>query len=88
MVLNDMGTNDPTLLHKIVRYWEKVHTKGTELAKKSGATRVPYQQRVSERVKIVKLHFSIEIPPKSTSPEPILFSLEEVEEIRAMMASL
>ncbi|KAI5413325.1 hypothetical protein KIW84_057794 [Lathyrus oleraceus] len=44
MVLNDMGTNDPFLLRKIIRSWEKVHTKGTELVKKNGAARVPYQQ--------------------------------------------
>ncbi|KAI5397834.1 hypothetical protein KIW84_063595 [Lathyrus oleraceus] len=44
MVFNDMRTNDPILLHKIIRSWEKVHTKGTELAKKNGAVRVHYQQ--------------------------------------------
>lgn len=29
MILNDMGTSDTTLLHKIIRAWEKVHIKGT-----------------------------------------------------------
>ncbi|XP_050893324.1 uncharacterized protein LOC127098852 [Lathyrus oleraceus] len=81
MVLNDMGTNDPVLLHKIIRSWEKVHTKGTKLAKKNGAARVPYQQWVSERIKVVKLPFSVEIPLKYTSPEPVPVSLEEVEEL-------
>lgn len=36
----------------------------------------------------MKLPFSIEIPLKSTSPEPVPVSLEEVEEIRAMVARL
>ncbi|XP_050877860.1 uncharacterized protein LOC127081672 [Lathyrus oleraceus] len=88
MVSNDMGTNDPVLLHKIIRSWEKVHTKGTELAKKNGAIRVPCQQWVSKRIKVVKLPFSIEITLKSTSPEPVPDSLEEVEELRAMVAKL
>ncbi|XP_050919755.1 uncharacterized protein LOC127137325 [Lathyrus oleraceus] len=88
MVLNDMGTNDPFLLRKITRSWEKVHTIGIELVKKNGAARVPYQQWVSERIKVVKLPFSIEIPLKSTSPEPVPVSLEEVEELRAMVAKL
>lgn len=57
MVWNDMGTNNPFLLRKIIRSWEKVHTKGTKLVKKNGATRVPYQQWVSKRIKVVKLPF-------------------------------
>lgn len=32
--------------------------------------------------------FSIKIPLKSTSPEPVPVSLEEVEELRAMVAKL
>lgn len=43
MVLNDMRTNDLVLLHKIIRFWEKVHTQWTELEKKNGSPRVPYQ---------------------------------------------
>lgn len=50
--------------------------------------RVPYQKWVLERVKVVKLPFSKEIPPKSTSLEPVLVSLEEVEEIIAMVGRL
>ena len=88
MVLNDMETNDPVLIHKIIWSWNKVHTKGIELTKKNGAARVPYQQWISERIKVVKLPFSIEIPLRSTSPEPIPVSLEEVEELRAMVAKL
>lgn len=76
MVFNDMRTNDPILLHKIIQSWEKVHTKGTELAKKNGAARVHYQQWVLERVKNVNLPFSIEIPPKSSLPEQVHVSLE------------
>ncbi|KAI5436967.1 hypothetical protein KIW84_023190 [Lathyrus oleraceus] len=72
----------------IIRSWEKVHTKGTELVKKNDAARVPYQQWISERIKVVKLPFSIEIPLRSTSPEPVPVSLEEVEELRAMVAKL
>lgn len=36
----------------------------------------------------MKLPFSIEIPLKSNSPEPYPISLEEVEELRAMVARL
>ncbi|KAI5389942.1 hypothetical protein KIW84_075313 [Lathyrus oleraceus] len=60
----------------------------TKLAKKNGATRAPYQQWVSERVKIMKIPFLIDIPLKSTSPKPVHVSLEEVEELRAMVARL
>ncbi|KAI5387388.1 hypothetical protein KIW84_073497 [Lathyrus oleraceus] len=66
----------------------QVHAKGTKLAKKNGATRVPYQQWVSERIKIAKIPFSIEIPLKSTSPKPVPVYLEEVEKLRAMVAKL
>ncbi|KAI5402540.1 hypothetical protein KIW84_050234 [Lathyrus oleraceus] len=52
------------------------------------STRIPYQHWVSERIKVVKLPFSIEIPLKSTSPEPVPVSLEEVEELRTMVAKL
>ncbi|KAI5431299.1 hypothetical protein KIW84_035465 [Lathyrus oleraceus] len=67
---------------------KKVHTKGTELVKKNDAARVLYQQWISERIKVVKLPFSIETPLRSTSPEPVPVSLEEVEELQAMVAKL
>lgn len=51
-------------------------------------SRVPYQQWVIERFKNVKLPFSIEVPWRSASPELVLVSLEEVEELRATMARL
>lgn len=51
-------------------------------------SKIPYRQWVLERVKIVKLPFSIEIPPRPATLEPILVSLEEVEELRAKVARL
>lgn len=41
MILHDMGINDSALLHKIIRSWEKVHTKGTELRRRNGVARIP-----------------------------------------------
>ncbi|KAI5395522.1 hypothetical protein KIW84_061903 [Lathyrus oleraceus] len=57
MILDDMGAKDPTLLHKIVRSWEKIHTKGPELRKRDGVSKITYQQWVLEGVKAVKLPF-------------------------------
>lgn len=34
MILNDMGTSDPSILYKTIRSWEQVHTKGTKLGKR------------------------------------------------------
>lgn len=36
----------------------------------------------------MKLPFSIEIPPRPISPEPVPVSLKEVEELRATLARL
>ncbi|KAI5405598.1 hypothetical protein KIW84_052391 [Lathyrus oleraceus] len=46
MILDDMGSKDPALLYKIVRSWEKIHTKGPELRKRDGMSRTPYWQWV------------------------------------------
>lgn len=87
IVLHDMGAKDPTLHHKIIWSWEKVHTKGIELRKRS-VDKIPYQQWILERVKIFKLLLSIEIPTRHASPGLALISLEEVDEIRAKVARL
>lgn len=34
MVLHDMGSGNLDLIHKIIRAWDKVHTKGIELGGK------------------------------------------------------
>ncbi|KAI5426775.1 hypothetical protein KIW84_032267 [Lathyrus oleraceus] len=44
MVLHDMGDGNPSLLHKNIHSWNKVHTKGTELGKKLHSKRaIPRQ---------------------------------------------
>lgn len=53
-----------------------------------GVARIPYQQWILERVKVVKLPFSIEVPPRPPALELVLVSLEEVEELRDTMARL
>ncbi|KAI5437517.1 hypothetical protein KIW84_023582 [Lathyrus oleraceus] len=59
MVLHGMGAGNPALLHKIFWAWEKIHIEGTELGKKNYIAKEPYRQWVLERVKFVKLPFSI-----------------------------
>lgn len=49
---------------------------------------VPYQQWVLERVKIVKLPFSIKVPPRPASPDPVPISLKEVEDLKSIIAKL
>lgn len=77
IILNDMGTSDPSILYKTIRSWEQVHTEGTKLRKRNDMSRVSYQQWVIERVKIVKFPFFIEVPPRSASPEPYPFLLRK-----------
>lgn len=50
--------------------------------------KIPYQQWILERIKIVKLPFSIEIPTRHASSGLAPISLEEVDEIRAKVARL
>ncbi|CAK8561578.1 unnamed protein product [Lathyrus sativus] len=88
MILHERGAKDPSLLCQIVRSWQKVHTKGSDLRRRDGVTRMPFRQWVLERVKIVKLPFSIEAPPKLTTPQPVPVSVEEVEEMRVKIAQL
>lgn len=76
MILKDMGISDPSLFHKIIGSWEKVHTQGTKLGKRNGMYGVPYQHWVIERVKIAKLHFSIEVPLRLASLELVPVSFE------------
>lgn len=59
IVLHGMGAGTPFVHHKIFWAWEKIHTKGTELGKKNYIAKEPYRQWVIERVKFVKLSFSI-----------------------------
>lgn len=51
-------------------------------------TRNPYQQRILERVKLIKIPLSIEIPPILDSPKHVHVSLEEVDELKATVAIL
>lgn len=76
MSLHDMGAGNPALLYKIIQSWEKVYTKGTQPRKRNCVTRKPYQQLILERVKAIKLPFSIEISPRPASLEHVLVSLE------------
>lgn len=41
LILHDMGSNDSVALQKIIRAWDKVHTKGSELGKKNCVAKEP-----------------------------------------------
>lgn len=43
MVLHGMGAGNPSLLHKILWAWEKIHTKGIEFGKKNYIAKEPYR---------------------------------------------
>lgn len=88
MIFHDTGVGNPTLLHKIIQAWKKVHTKGTELGKKNCVAKEPYRQWVIERVQEVNFPFTIELPTLPTSPEPIPISIEEVDKLKPTILRL
>lgn len=39
LVLHDIGANDPFMLQKIIRAWDRVRTKGSKLGKKNSVSK-------------------------------------------------
>jgi archaellum component FlaC len=88
LILQDMGANDSNMLQKIIRSWEEVHKKGSELRKRGSGNREPYPQWVKERAKSIKLPFIIIPSTQPSSPKPVPVSIEEVNELRATISRL
>lgn len=78
------------LLSQMIKAWEKVHAKGSELRVWVGKRRESYKQWIRERVELVKLPFvlgeSSQAPPPEPTPPAISF--EEENDLKAQILQL
>ncbi|XP_050915319.1 uncharacterized protein LOC127130335 [Lathyrus oleraceus] len=79
---------DPIMLRRVVRAWEKVCFKGQAKVKGVIGDKEPYYQWFVKRSQEVKLSFILDPPTQPPPPEPIPVSIEEVEALKATIARL
>lgn len=89
VVLHDPA-KEFALLSQMIKAWEKVHIKGSELRVRVGQRKESYKQWSRERVELVKLPFilneSSQVPPPEPSPPAISF--EEANDLKARILQL
>ncbi|XP_058726017.1 uncharacterized protein LOC131597330 [Vicia villosa] len=83
LILHNMGKGEPRELKKVIHAWSFVQTKN--FGPKNVIAKEPYTSLVLERVKKNPLPFVVDPAYKPDIPNPVLLSVEEVEELRAAL---
>lgn len=88
-VIHDI-VRDVELLIQVIKAWEKVHTKGSELRVCIGQRAKSYKKWMQERVEMIKLPFMVEesTPLFLLVPTPPVVSFEEANALRAKILLL
>ncbi|KAI5436411.1 hypothetical protein KIW84_022771 [Lathyrus oleraceus] len=79
---------DPIMLRRVIRAWEKVHFRGQDKGKGVIRDKEPYYQWVTKRSQEVKLSFILDPPIQPLPPESIPLSIKEVEALKATIERL
>ncbi|XP_050889381.1 uncharacterized protein LOC127094616 [Lathyrus oleraceus] len=88
-LLLDFGVENANLFQRIKEAWKNVNRKGkADLGRANGITKEPYFHWVKERVEMIKMSFVIRTPAPLPKPKLTHVSIEEVEELKTIMAKL
>ncbi|KAI5408159.1 hypothetical protein KIW84_054121 [Lathyrus oleraceus] len=88
IIFHGMGMKNPSLLHKIIKDWNKVHVRGVDLRRRDATSKEYFSIFIQERVKEVKHSFIIKALAQPVIHAHIPISFEETDEMRAMIARL
>lgn len=76
-MLRDLRVRNPMLFKKIKKGWENIIKKErVYLGKKNCVAKEPYLQLVKERVKLIKMTFSVEMHVSPLDPKPTYIPIE------------
>lgn len=86
-ILQNTTTEDPTLL-KGIHVWKNINRGRSSLKRPRDESAIPYAEWIKERVRKLKLSFTLERPVVIRAPESVMVSMEEVEALNATILQL